>query len=323
VRRHVVTAEKSGAEEQKKIFGMEAYVVAGLNSEFRMIRRLGSGSFATVWLARRGDAVVAIKIFLSPSSWWHAQAEAHALRQVGDSRYVVRLLEGPVCLSLHQNGTVSRAAYLLLDYYQSTLLRIHLTGCRVPAVRELMRRILLGVRDMHASGLVHADLKPSNILVDRQALNAVVADLGLSREDREGQPERKLVGSLHYAAPEHLLGAKLTKASDLWNVGCIFAELLTGRLLCGSLQTVADPRRPTNRVEQLFCIFQLFGTPGAWASALPHFSSHFPKWSARTLKCEALGPDGMDLLGKMLQLDPAERITAPAALEHDFFRNDS
>lgn len=111
-----------------------------------------------------------------------------------------------------------------------------------------MQQLLEGTHSMHCSGIFHRDLKPQNLLVknaDFEAPDLKIADLGLAR--MHSIPIRSLthevsfkgyshnwslilqIGSLHYRAPEVLLGCQYySHAVDIWSIGCIFAELLTG-----------------------------------------------------------------------------------------------
>ena len=75
---------------------------------------------------------------------------------------------------------------------------------------------------MHAAGYVHRDLKPANVLVDRQPLAAVISDLESAHLGEDGLD---IVTTLPIRAPEILLGYPYTKASDVWSLGCIFAEV--------------------------------------------------------------------------------------------------
>ena len=91
-----------------------------------------------------------------------------------------------------------------------------------PDAKHIARCILKGVAHMHAAGYVHRDLKPTNILMDLQPLAAIISDLGAAHL---GEDSCELVTTLLYRDPEIILGCSYKKPSDVWSLGCIFAEV--------------------------------------------------------------------------------------------------
>lgn len=146
-----------------------------------------------------------------------------------------------------------------------------------------------------------------------------LADFGLARAF--GIPVRSYtheVVTLWYRAPDVLMGSrKYSTPVDIWSVGCIFAEMANGRPLVAG----------TSEADQLDKIFRLLGTPTIQDYPgivdLPEYSTDLPPYpppmGGLASLASGLDAEGIDLLGKMLQYDPARRITAQAALEHHFF----
>jgi serine/threonine protein kinase len=124
------------------------------------------------------------------------------------------------------------------------------------------------------------------------------------------------VVTLWYRAPEILLGCKkYSTPVDVWSVGCIFAELATGKpLFTGD-----------SEIDQIFKIFSILGTPDESTfpgiSNFPDFKPTFPKWKSKDLSgiIKGINGDGVDLLLQMLKLDPSQRISARNALNHEYF----
>jgi serine/threonine protein kinase len=119
--------------------------------------------------------------------------------------------------------------------------------------------------------------------------------------------------TLWYRAPEILLGQKVySGAVDIWSVGCIFYEMAQKKALFSG----------DSEIDEIFKIFQILGTPNdaIWKGIndLPDFKTSFPKWKKRDLASLATNLDtfGVDLLEKMIALDPLNRISAREALEH-------
>lgn len=184
-------------------------------------------------------------------------------------------------------------------------------------LKGFMFQILSGLAHLHKRKIMHRDMKPQNILVDRKR-NLKIADFGLARcFSIPIRPYTREVVTLYYRAPEILLDAiEYSTPIDIWSVGCIFVELMTKRVLF----------KGDSELDQLIKIMRTRGTPNSekWpgVSSLRGYSSiqHYPNfptipWTT-ILGSYHLEPAGLDLLEKMLKYDPCERITAKQALAH-------
>eukprot|EP00249_Psilotum_nudum_P002574 c15686_g2_i1 orf=2-517(+) len=163
---------------------------------------------------------------------------------------------------------------------------------------------------------MHRDLKPQNLLVDKELGLLKIADLGLGRAFTVPlKSYTHEIVTLWYRAPEVLLGAThYSTPVDMWSVGCIFAEL--------------SRRRPLfpgdSELQQLLHIFKLLGTPSedVWPGVSKLRDWHeYPHWHQTDLSRAVPGLDqmGVDLLSKMLIYDPSKRISAKDALQHAYF----
>ncbi|TFK57138.1 Pkinase-domain-containing protein [Heliocybe sulcata] len=184
-------------------------------------------------------------------------------------------------------------------------------------------QVCRGLKSIHSADIVHRDLKPANLLLNANC-DLKVCDFGLARSVNSISPDGKDAGLLTeyvatrwYRAPEIMLSFKrYTKAIDMWSVGCILAELLTGKPLF--------PGRDYS--HQLELILDVIGTPTLdeyysitsrrsreYIRALPirkrrPFAALFPKASE----------EAIDFLQKTLTFDPKKRITVDQALEHPY-----
>lgn len=185
-------------------------------------------------------------------------------------------------------------------------------------VKKFMKQLCDGICYCHKHRILHRDLKPQNLLIDREG-NLKLADFGLARAF--GVPLRTYtheVVTLWYRAPEILLGGRqYSTGVDMWSVGCIFAEMCTRKPLFPG----------DSEIDQIFKTFRLLGTPTeeVWpgVTSYPDFKSSFPKWQ-RDLSaplCTNLDVDGLELLEMMLVYDPAGRISAKQACNHPYFED--
>lgn len=196
----------------------------------------------------------------------------------------------------------------------------------LPFIRTILQQILRGVAFCHSRSVLHRDIKSQNVLLTEEG-QAKVADFGLARlRDLDAEQAGRAAQYTHAVAtrwnraPELLYGAReYGSAVDLWAVGCILAEMLGhGPLLPG----LSD-------IDQLARVVQLFGSVDLedWpeAALLPDFHKiQFPETKPRPL--EDLLPDApadaMDLLGRLLVMNPRRRVSAEEALAHPFLRGE-
>jgi len=209
--------------------------------------------------------------------------------------------------------------YLIFEYLDQDLKRYldqNKHNLSPYMIKSYMYQILNGLNYCHSKRVIHRDLKPQNLLIDKNGI-IKLADFGLARAF--SVPIRTLtheVETLWYRAPEILLGQKeYALPVDMWSVGCIFAEMVEKRPLF-----MGD-----SEIDQIFKIFQLHGTPNntAWpgVTSLPDFKTTFPKFKGVDPKQHFKNFDetGLDLLMQMIALDPAKRISAKQALKHPYF----
>lgn len=203
--------------------------------------------------------------------------------------------------------------------------RIELTN---EHIRWLIFQLIRGIYYIHTSRVFHRDLKPSNILINAQC-DLRIVDFGLSRAALDYQEPDLVfwtdyVATRWYRAPELMMAgtSNYTTAIDMWSIGCIFAEMLNnGRALFPG----------HNPEDQLQLIVNVCGSPSPEAIASVRDArarahlARMPRHSRKPLRelFPRSDPMAIDLLEKILEFDPAKRITAEEALQHPYLRMDT
>ena len=199
-----------------------------LADRYRVDELIARGGMARVYRARdeRLDRDVAIKILSSP----YADDPAFTARFLGEARAAASLSH-PSLVHVYDSGSDGRAHFIvmeLLDQHR-TLRQVLDERGRVDRAEVLRigRDLLAGLRVVHEHGLVHCDVKSANIMVGPGPPKLI--DFGIASEPHEGIEGDTSIGSLHVMSPEQLHGEALTPASDLFSLGAVLYEALTGR----------------------------------------------------------------------------------------------
>ena len=183
-------------------------------------------------------------------------------------------------------------------------------------IQQFTLQILNGLYYCNINRIIHRDLKPQNLLLITSEMKLKLCDFGLSRMFSlpMGKMTHEII-TLWYRPPEVLLGIEnYTTKVDSWSIGCIMAEMITGKPLFPG----------DSEIGQLFKIFQIMGTPNEenWPgiTKLKDYSINFPQWKPKKIKdlFPNFDKDGLDLMEKFLQMDPDKRITIKDALNHPF-----
>lgn len=272
--------------------------------------KLGEGTYATVYKGRSKltENLVALKeIRLEHEEG----APCTAIREVS----LLRDLKHANVVTLHDIVHTPQCLTLVFEYLDRDL-KQYLDDCgSVISMHNV--KLLRGLAFCHRHKVLHRDLKPQNLLLSRRG-DLKLADFGLARaKSIPTKTYSNEVVTLWYRPPDILLGStEYSTQIDMWGVGCIFSEMVTGR-----------PLFPGSTVEeQLHFIFRLLGTPteetwpGIGANA--EFRAHkYPPYPPEGLLHHAprLDHDGADLLGQLLQFEGRRRLPAAEAMAHPFF----
>lgn len=201
---------------------------------FTLNRRLKVRGETEVWRATRDVDGIEVALKTAP----FGSVDADRLRHEAEalSRVVSRLTVA--CSGfLESDGHV----VLALDWCRGGTLKARLASdgpFSVYAVRDMAWNLLLALRDVHAAGLVHRDLKPGNVFLTESG-EARLGDFGIALLPGVGGKRGGIVGSAAYMSPEQALGGRLDARSDLYSLGLVLHELATGRQVFGGVDFAA------------------------------------------------------------------------------------
>ena len=219
-----------------------------VDGRYRVLRRIGSGGMADVWLAedQHLQRQVALKVL-------------HA-RFAQDREFVERFrreaesaagLNHPNVVSVYDRGEVDGTYYIAMQYLEGRSLKELIDiGLTPEQSVYLIRQVLEGARFAHRHGIVHRDLKPQNVIVDAEG-KATVTDFGIARAGAsEITQTGSVMGTPHYLSPEQAQGMDVTSVSDLYSIGVILYEALTGRVPFEADSAVAIAMKQVSQAPQ-------------------------------------------------------------------------
>jgi len=200
---------------------------------YELLEEIGRGGMGVVYKARQKclDRTVAVKMILAG----HLASPEHVRRFRAEAK-VAAALRHPHIVDVHEVGELHGRHYFVMEYVDGTSLAERIASGEMeiePAVR-LMAQVARAVGELHRLGIVHRDLKPSNILLDAES-RPYVTDFGLAKMFVPGSDVQTttgaILGTATYMAPEQAAGhsAEATPASDVYSLGAILYEMLTGR----------------------------------------------------------------------------------------------
>ncbi|KAL9326387.1 hypothetical protein ACSQ67_007032 [Phaseolus vulgaris] len=286
---------------------------------FEKLEKIGQGTYSSVFRAKEIETgkIVALKKVRFDNF------EPESVRFMAREIMILRRLDHPNIIKLEGliTSRLSCSIYLVFEYMEhdiTGLLSRPEIKFSESQIKCYMKQLLSGLEHCHSRGVMHRDIKGSNLLVNNEGI-LKVADFGLANFSNSGnkQPLTSRVVTLWYRPPELLLGSTDYGPSvDLWSVGCVFAELLIGKpILQGRTE-----------VEQLHKIFKLCGSPPEeyWKKTrLPHatlFKPQQPYDSCLRETFKDFHVSSVNLLQTLLSVEPSKRGTASSALTLEYFK---
>jgi beta-lactam-binding protein with PASTA domain/predicted Ser/Thr protein kinase len=198
------------------------------DGRYKILRRLGAGGMANVYLAE--DQELGRRIAIKILNDRHANDDQFVERFRREAKNAAALSH-PNIVSIYDRGEAEGSYYIAMEYLDGRSLK-ELIVSRGPApvgvAVEYARQILSALRFAHRHGIVHRDIKPHNVLVDGEG-RVKVTDFGIARAGASQMTEAgSIVGTAQYLSPEQARGSGVDQRSDLYSLGVVLYELLTG-----------------------------------------------------------------------------------------------
>jgi WD40 repeat protein len=296
---------------------LDAQFVGRQFGPYRIVSLLGHGGMGSVWLAERVDGLFSRQVALKLIN--AARTGSVLKERFSREREILATLNHPNIARLFDAGFADDGQpYLALEYIAGTPLKRYCDerGLCVNARLELFRQVLGAVQYAHASLVIHRDLKPSNILVSDDG-QVHLLDFGIAKLLSEGEAKETELTRLggvamtpDYAAPEQITGAPVTIGVDIYALGVMLYELLTGD----------RPYRLTRETRGALEEAILHAEPVPPSRTTP--SRHTAEKRGTTVKklARALHGDLETIVLKSLKMLPAERYPTAVALSEDIDR---
>uniref|UniRef100_A0A914C6R6 Glycogen synthase kinase-3 n=1 Tax=Acrobeloides nanus TaxID=290746 RepID=A0A914C6R6_9BILA len=308
VRREMITITASTNTRPERIVELK----------YSNVKVVGNGSFGVVYVARLVDSgeMVAIKKVLQDRRY--KNRELQIMRRL-DHPNIVKLL---YFFFLNSDGRDDLYLNLILDFVPETVYKVarqyNKQRANFPMLltRLFTYQMFRALAYIHSVGVCHRDIKPQNLLIDPENGVLKLCDFGSAKFLVPGEPNVSYICSRYYRAPELIFGAtNYTNSIDVWSGGTVMAELLLGH-----------PIFPGDSgVDQLVEIIKLLGTPTREQIQQMNpnyrefrFPSIRPHPWARVFR-STTPPEAIDLISKLLEYNPAARLTPLQVCAHPFF----
>lgn len=315
-----------------------------LNDRYTVLNKLGEGTFSTVWHCKdeQNNIDVAIKFYKTEcySDKLAAKMEYKLLDNL-DHPNIISLLDKfiyydtlkknyclvyEICdcnlfdiMDLSQDNQIISIKKIDGNFIYYQIDRIFII--------DIIRNILEGLHELHSQRIIHTDIKPENILFKNNI--AKIADFNTA--EWEYTCDNNMVGTRYYRAPEVILGLNITTAYDIWSVGCLLFELITNDVLF--YPHAYNSWKISRDEDHLALIVELLGPIPSWmlngrrTNKFINLNGKFKNikqllpWNIEQVmnkKYKIDDPLLVDLLNKMLVIDPYKRSSAKQCLEHPF-----
>ncbi len=199
-----------------------------IDGRYRLVERIGSGGMADVWRANDTDLGRDVAIKVLHENFSRDREFVERFRREASS---AAGLQHPNVVAVYDRGTYEDTYYIAMELVEGSSLRDLINqGLDTGGAVEVARQVLAAAGFAHSKGIVHRDLKPMNVLIDRDG-RIRVTDFGIARAgNSEITQTGSVMGTSQYLSPEQAQGMEVTPATDIYSIGVMLFEMLTGRV---------------------------------------------------------------------------------------------
>ena len=231
------TAQDTSATITDLLFSEEESLIPGQDGNtivvpgYKIIREIGQGGMSTVLLARRleDDKKIVLKVLFTKG-----QEDPLALKRFMQEYTLISCISNEHIINIYERAFAADFAYIAMEYFPNGDLSHRIKNGGIPddKASSYLRQMAVGLQAVHDINVVHRDLKPGNILF-RDNDTLTITDFGaaknISSEFEDLTVNNMVVGTPYYMSPEQASGMKVDKRSDMYSLGVMFYQMLTGR----------------------------------------------------------------------------------------------
>ena len=280
------------------------------NNKYEKKLKIGGGSFGSVYLV---EDITTHKQYAMKKFYLDNISNGGASKQFS----LLTKLKHKNIIEVIESFTNNENQYLITSYYKTNLLNIiKEKKLSERIIKGIMKQLLTSVNFLHSQNYIHRDIKPDNILISSEGvLKLTDFDLCTEIPKNKNEPLSRNVITLYYKPPEIFYGdLYYGKGVDIWSIGCVLCELILGYpIFKGKCE-----------LETLGKIIEIVGAPTEknWPG-VSQLQNYLPypekKGILEQVFNEKISSQGLDLILKLLCLDPSQRISCEDALNLEYF----
>lgn len=199
-------------------------------SHYKIIEKLGEGGMGEVYLAEDIELERKVAIKFPPEHLTHDKENVERFKREAKA---AASLNHPNIITIHEISEIDGKIFIVMEYVDGDSLRTIIDNgvSDLNAAVDITRQICEGLSEAHKANIVHRDIKPENILIDSRG-RVKILDFGLAKLKAVNKltKERSTLGTIQYMSPEQIQGKEVDQRSDIWSLGVVMYEMLTGHL---------------------------------------------------------------------------------------------